>query len=271
MTSLSLLFLLTTAFAQDEPASTADEPAAGEPTPEEPAEPAPADASAANLERARELHENGRALFDEGAYEQAILAWQEAYDLTKRHALLYNIAGAAERMADYDRAIQALTTYRAFASEDEKDSLARRMRSLERQRDEAEAKASQPAAAPAPQPADVATAPEPAVKARKRGTGQRIAGGALLGVGAAGIGTGIALGVLSSSRKSAGAANCLESGLCLADARPDLEASRSLGLGADVALGAGIVTAGLGAVLLFTAPSGTVSMGPGSIHFRGTF
>ena len=48
--------------------------------------------------RAKELYENGAALYEEGRYEEAILAWEEAYRLSSRPVLLFNIANAYERL-----------------------------------------------------------------------------------------------------------------------------------------------------------------------------
>lgn len=247
-----ILFVLGTALAQDapEPASTA-----GQDT---------------DLDRAMELFQNGKTLFDEGNYEAAISAWQKAYDLSDRPTLLYNIASAAERLGDYDRALASLNAYRAFAKADEREALERRMRNLEGQRDAAEAAREAEAVAPSPSGPAATTVPD-APREKKRGGGQRIAGGALIGLGAVGIGTGIALGVLSNGRKNDGAKSCLDSGLCLADAREPLDASRSLGLAADVSLLAGIVSAGVGTVLVVTAPTGSVRVGLNSVRFDGRF
>lgn len=282
-----ILFVLTAAMAQDgteTPANTDDapvesgspsEPASTDPqestspgdAPENEGEPTPTD-----LERAKQLFDNGKTLFEEGNYEDAVRAWQQSYGLSEKPVLLFNIASAAERMGDFDAALEALNTYRAFAKPEERESLQRRMRNLERSRDEQEeARKAEPSEeVETPAPTSVVPAPQP-VEPRRRGTGQRVAGGVLIGLGAVGLGSGAVLGVLSNQQRAKATESCLDSKLCLAEAKPALDSSRSLGLGADVSLLAGIVSAGVGTVLVVTAPRGRVSVGVNSIRFDGRF
>ena len=65
--------------------------------------------------RARQLYQNGVLLYDEGSYEEALLAFQEAYNLSKRHALLYNMSKTLAKMERYEEAIDALKKYRVYA------------------------------------------------------------------------------------------------------------------------------------------------------------
>jgi len=82
--------------------------------------------------RARELYENGVILYDEGDYENAVFAWKEAYILSPRPLLLYNIANALERIGQWQEALDYLNRYRALAPTEEREVLDRRMRSIER-------------------------------------------------------------------------------------------------------------------------------------------
>ena len=59
-------------------AAFASGPAVDEPTPEV---------------RAAEIYDNGTLLYDEGLYDDAIAAWQEAYRLSGLHPILLNIGG----------------------------------------------------------------------------------------------------------------------------------------------------------------------------------
>ena len=83
-------------------------------------------------ERARELFENGRLLFKEGHYEEAILAWQASWDTTQHPLLLYNIASALERLERWEEARDTLNRYRAYAPADEREALETRIFALER-------------------------------------------------------------------------------------------------------------------------------------------
>ncbi|MCC6873508.1 MAG: tetratricopeptide repeat protein [Sandaracinaceae bacterium] len=61
--------------------------------------------------QARALFDAGRTAYDAGRFEQALRYFQEAYDLSRRPALLFNIASAADRLLMVDRALEA---YRAY-------------------------------------------------------------------------------------------------------------------------------------------------------------
>lgn len=109
--------------------------------------------------RARELFDNGAALYDEGNYQAAIIAFQESYNLSKAPVLLFNIANCQERLGDLKAARDALNVYRAVAPAEERTALERRIANLE------ERIAQQAAATPAPAPvaaAPVVAAPAPA-------------------------------------------------------------------------------------------------------------
>ncbi|MFT5683610.1 MAG: tetratricopeptide (TPR) repeat protein, partial [Myxococcota bacterium] len=86
--------------------------------------------------RARQLYDNGAILYDEGRYEDAVVAWQEAWNLSERPLLLYNIANAQERLGLWRDALETLNRYRAFAKPEERDKLDRRITNLERRLEE---------------------------------------------------------------------------------------------------------------------------------------
>ncbi len=56
--------------------------------------------------RARELYANGALLYEEGDYENAVVAWKEAHRLSERPLLLYNIANALERIGEWEEAAE---------------------------------------------------------------------------------------------------------------------------------------------------------------------
>ena len=75
----------------------------------------PTDPSEADVERSHALYENGFKLYQEGSYDEAIVAFRSAYALSGEPTLLYNLALAAERAGDYDMALEYLQAYRVFA------------------------------------------------------------------------------------------------------------------------------------------------------------
>ena len=147
-TFLMFIALTSTAWAQaPETAPTEDAPAAND----------------ADQTRARELYQNGQDLYEEGSYGPAISAFQEAYRLSGRKALLFNIGNAQERMGDLDAAVASFNEFRAFAPAEERESLSRRVAALERRIEERDAEAAATAAAA---PAVVPTLAPDAVPAR---------------------------------------------------------------------------------------------------------
>src|SRR5690242_463268 len=58
-----------------------------------------------NLARARELFRQGKTDFDLGQFDQAIAAWQEAYQYKREPLFLYNIAQAYRQSGNTQRAL----------------------------------------------------------------------------------------------------------------------------------------------------------------------
>lgn len=132
-TCLMLFALTSTAWAQ---------------TPDPAPEPAVQPADDTDQSRARELYQNGQDLYEEGSYGPAIAAFQEAYRLSGRKAMLFNIGNAQERMGSLDDALASFNEYRAFAPAEERESLSRRVSALERRIAERDAQAAAAAAVP---------------------------------------------------------------------------------------------------------------------------
>jgi tetratricopeptide (TPR) repeat protein len=112
-------------------------------------------ASPEELEQAKQLFRNGAALYEEGQYEQAITAFRLAWELSHNPKLLFNIAGAQERMGDLQASRETLLQYRVFASEEEQLVLERRLRSLEERLTAQPVPVPVPAPVPAPDPVPV--------------------------------------------------------------------------------------------------------------------
>src|SRR5258708_20162824 len=63
-------------------------------------------------EDAARLHfQVGQSYYDEANYNDALKEFREAYRLSKRPALLYNVALCHERLDQFDQAIAALDRY----------------------------------------------------------------------------------------------------------------------------------------------------------------
>ena len=100
------------------------------------------DMSDEELTRAIELFDNGATLYEEGQYEEAILAWEESYRISGEPLLVFNIANAYERVGGLENlriALGNFNQYRAYAPSDERDTLERRIRNLEARIEDLEA------------------------------------------------------------------------------------------------------------------------------------
>ena len=109
MNARPLLLLLSFALASAPAATLARQsartpppPAAAVPTPEE-----------ARDTQARELFEQGRAAFTAARFAEALDLFRQAYALSERHALLYNIGQAADRLRLDRDALEAFDCYLA--------------------------------------------------------------------------------------------------------------------------------------------------------------
>jgi tetratricopeptide (TPR) repeat protein len=251
------------------------------------AQPKPAPEKVAADQRAKELFGKGDTAYSEGRYEEALSAFNEAYDLSGRPQLLFNISNAAERLGRYQEAVDALEKYLASGKAKDKDVVQKRIANLrkrlddqkaeqdriakeeeakkqkeeeERKKREAEQAKQQPVAPPPEKP-------------------KPILPWILIGGGAAVFVTGGVFGVLTLGARSDAKSGCTDSPsghLCNDTARSALDREKTFGIIADVGMLAGLVLGGVGAYFLITQkpttePSVKVGVGPGAIDLVGRF
>ena len=204
----------------------------------------PPELSAKDEERGRELYDNGVSLYNEGRYEQAVLAWQAGYDLTKRPGFLYNISNAYERLGKYDEALDTLAVYRAFAKTSEREVIERRITSLEQRRNEL--KTVETASSSTPSAAGI----DRKAQGRKNGA---VPGITLATVGVLAVGSGVWLGQRSRTASGEVEQLCDErpdgAWLCPAGAQASLRDARNFALGSDIAMIGGGALAVTGFIL----------------------
>lgn len=208
---------------------------------------APSDEDA-KLKRAEELFNNGRQLFKEGAYEAAILAFTESYELSKLPDILYNIGNSYEKIGDFANARKYLDQYRAYAPEKERETLTRRIQNLDarlREQDE-KARAERDKQPPPDQvdpekdPKDTPPAdPQPQPPPKK----DSVFGPATIGLTAVaivGLGAGIGFGV-AAQKQSAEAKKFCEAAngttFCTIEAEDALSKQKTRALIADISFG----------------------------------
>ena len=241
-------------------------------------------------QRARDLFENGKRLYDEGLYDDAVAAWEAAYNLSPdKHLLLYNIANAYERLGRYQEALDNLNRYRALAPAEERETLERRMRNIERRLKEQQAATAEATPAPAPATNSNGTASlsvQNTSTSKPAPAGPNPGGLALVVGGGAGVAVGGVLGGLALQQRAQAQALCVESAsgqtLCPTDAQPFIDQDRNLSLGGDIAMIAGGVALGAGLIVIIadaatgrgqTALRVLPSVGPGgaAVTFQGRF
>ena len=209
--------------------------------------------------RATELYDNGKALYDEGAYQGAALAFIEAYELSGDTNLLYNASLAYDRDGDFEHALEYLEYYRALAPEDERAALGKKVESLKVRL----AKADEVDTTEATEAGDSTETGTETDTGDDTSTGPVASGGSdsgdgpadtdkpriftplagvFTGLAVAGLGTGLGLGLASRSATRSAEDSCSE-GVCLGAADEDLGKARSRALGADIALGVGAASA----------------------------
>jgi tetratricopeptide (TPR) repeat protein len=192
--------------------------------------------SPAEIERARVLYDNGRTLYAEGSWDGAIIAFEQAFELSGDINLLYNISLCHDRKGDYEQAIVYLDRYRALAPEDERSKLEQRRAELEARLQ----KQREAAATPAKTTEDEVKPPPPRAPAedapRERVFGPTAI--ALTTVAVAGWAIGIGFGASSLQGTRAAEDGCGD-GLCMDVVRQDVKRSRSHAIGADVGFAIG--------------------------------
>lgn len=214
---------------------------------------APAPASA--QDEATRHYEDGMRLFEGGEFQAAARAFEAAYALVPDAALLYNLALAWEEAGDLDQALDALRRYAETVPPEETEDVETQLRSLENRIAKRDAAREDPGdaagvetSAAAPRTPSGSTADPSGDPTRDRSRADRKPrvftplAGAFLGLGVAGLATGLGLGIQSRSHVDAVRDACaeLESGLvCPASVRRDERRARLFAIGADAAYALG--------------------------------
>jgi len=84
-------------------------------------------------ERAREFFISGQALYQEGRYRDALVAFETAYRKSSRPAILRSIAYCHEKLGELDSALAVLRRYRGLAPEEKLPAIDRAIRRIESQ------------------------------------------------------------------------------------------------------------------------------------------
>ncbi|WP_428263446.1 tetratricopeptide repeat protein [Haliangium sp.] len=210
-----------------------------------------ADAQKRDDERARDLFIEGEAHYAAGRYEEAAKVYEEAFELSQRPELLFNIANAYERMGEYTTAADYLRRYVQSPRARDVVSVRERIRRLEvaaeeqRRRQEEERKQAELEA----QQASSNTGAGPTKPQRNPAVFW------LAGSGAAAAGA-VVFGLLANAAGNDAAKSCGDApdgGLvCRETADGALTRETIFAISADVSAVAAVATAGVGLYLYLT-------------------
>ncbi len=205
---------------------------------------------------ARRHFDSGVAYLEESDYDNALKAFQKAYELSKRPEILLNIATVHERQSDLHAAVTALQAYLDAAPQGERvETVKLRIQNLEKRlQDQDKAKADPAVAPPAtrlpPSPAarPPAKTPAPAPAPHAKAEPSRLPAFISLGVGGVLAGASLATGLLAKGTYDDAKRSC---GRACSDSQ--LSSSRTFAITSTVLTGAAVLGVGLGVALLLTS------------------
>ena len=206
---------------------------------------------------ARRHFDSGVAYLEESDYDNALKAFQKAYDLSKRPEILLNLATVHERQSDLTAAVASLKQYLDAAPQGEHAETVRlRIQNLEKRlQEQADAQQAAAAAAPAPAPPPAASpkpAPEKPVAPalQRKAEPNRLPAFIALGVGGVMAGGSLITGIVAKGKYDDAKNSC---GHSCSDEQ--LSSSRTFAITSTVLSGAAILGVGLGVGLLLTTES----------------
>ncbi|MEM1029877.1 MAG: hypothetical protein AAGN82_05975 [Myxococcota bacterium] len=217
-----------------------------------------------NREEAKRLFDRGRIAFRGERFEEAILRWQESFELSKEPLILWNIANAFEALERPSEALDYLERWSPHASGDEREELNERMDRLRA----ATRAATERDAAKGDEADDDDDARKTKSSSEADEGGERnvashdglaVAGWSLLGVGLVGVSVGVVTGVVAAGARPDLDDACRPEGgqggtrLCGEEARADVARSRNLALAADVTWASGATVAVVGLTMALYA------------------
>jgi tetratricopeptide (TPR) repeat protein len=216
---------------------------------------------------AKRLFNQAHLAYRRGDYEEAILKWEQSFELSREPLIFESIANAHERLGDPERALENLRKWREKAPRREHKSLDSRIENLESRiaRREEERKLEQAEEAERERQEaerlgrdndDQRRQQEEAERDAAGPSTMEILGWSLVGTGGAAVVTGVVLDIVAATTRPSEDEACSEEGgmlLCRDAMRDDIESSNQLAIVGDVLWIAGAAMAGAGVVVLLTA------------------
>ena len=224
-----------------------------------------ANVSQKDRREAKRLFNQAHLAYRRGDYEEAILKWEQSFDLSGEPLIYLSIANAYERLGDPEQALDYLTRWREKAPRREHEELDQRIESLQRRVDDKRAEEER---RKREEEERLAKEKERLEKERQRKLEElrqqeeesatdvwMITGWSMVGVGGAAVIAGLVVDGVAASKRPDQDEACTDSGdglLCRDARRDDIESSNTLAIAGDVTwIVGGIVAAG-GVVALLT-------------------
>jgi tetratricopeptide (TPR) repeat protein len=208
-------------------------------------------------ELARRHFDSGAAYLQESDYENALKAFEKAYELSKRPPILLNVATVEERRGNLDGAIAALKKYLELEPQGEHvETTKLRLQNLEKRASEQAPSPLPPAAVaappppPPPPPPPAPPAPTPAPENNEGRSIDRTPAYIAFGIGGAAALGAVVTGIMANSEYQSAKEDC--SPACT-DA--ELSSGRTLATVSTIATGVAVVGAGFGLVLWLSGSS----------------
>lgn len=243
--------------------------------------------NARDRREAKRLFDQAHLAYRRGDYEEAILKWQESFELSKEPLIFESIANAYERLGDLESAHKYLSQWREHAPKSEQKELDSRLESLssrleekratERKRQDEEEKLRRAQDAERRRE-DAARLPQhPDSEEGASTSPMEIAGWTLVGVGGAAVICGVIVDAVAVVKRPSEADACSEAGgnlYCRDDQRHAIESSNMLAIAGDVTWIAGAVIAATGIALVIVASqteseeAATIELAPGALRGR---
>lgn len=210
----------------------------------------PALAMSEEDERAKAHFLAGQSYYDQASYADALKEFNEAYRLSKKPALLYNIARCFEGLGQLGDAVGMLERYLTDEpATPDRTSIEERIRNLKERQQRA---AAPPPVAPAPPPAQLTAAPPPPPTSSASGSRHRrwtwIVGGTGVALLGAALGTGVASQLDYNGLHSDCPNHACASG---GNYQSRIDSGKSLSLTTDVLWPVGAAAVATGVVLFF--------------------
>jgi len=218
---------------------------------------------------AKRLFNQAHLAYRRGDYEEAILKWEQSFELSGEPLIFLSIANAYERLGDAERALDYLTRWRKKAPRREHEELDQRIESLERRvederadeerrkREEEERIAEEKRRLDEERQAKLEKLRE---QEQEKDTGVwTIAGWSMVGTGAAAVIAGLVMDGVAASKRPNEEEACTQSGpglLCRDALRSDIESSNTLAIAGDATWIVGSLVAAGGVVVLLTLATG---------------